>query len=77
MVREQQRMTYGERLRELGLFSLKMKSYEEILLLSAMGRHREDGARLFSEMPCSRGRGNRHKVEHETFGCGMGKASLS
>jgi len=62
MVREEQHMTYGERLRELGLFSPQMRRYGEISLLSAVGRHREDGARLFSEMCCSRGRGNGRKV---------------
>lgn len=76
MVGEHQRMTYGERLRELGLFSHKMRRYGEILPLSAVGRHTEDGARLFSEMHCSR-RGNRHKVEYEKFRRSMGKASLS
>ena len=70
-------MTHRERLRELGLFSLKMRRYGGILLLSAMGRHREDGARLFLEMRCGRGRGNGHNMEHEKFGRGMGKAALS
>lgn len=74
MVREGQRVTYGEKLGELGLFRCKRR-YGEILMLSAMGRHREDGARIFLEMHCSRD--NRREVAREQFGCGMGKAPLS
>lgn len=65
MVREGQYVMYGEKLGELGLFRCKRR-YGGILMLSAMGRHGEDGARFFLEMHCSRD--NRREVGWEQFG---------
>lgn len=59
MVREGQCVMCREKLGELGLFRWKRR-YGEISLLSALGRHREDGAKFFLEMHCSRD--NRHEV---------------
>lgn len=64
--------TYDERLRELGLFSLKERRLQgnPIALYNyLMAGHREDGARLFSDMhgdasQSGKTRENDHKLVH-------------
>ncbi|GAB0204215.1 translation initiation factor IF-2-like [Grus japonensis] len=76
MIMELEHLSYEERLRELGLFSLEKRRLIRDLINAhkhLQGGCLEHGTRLFSVVPSDRIRGNRHKLGHRKFHLNMRK----
>ncbi|KAK4831134.1 hypothetical protein QYF61_015437 [Mycteria americana] len=70
MIREMEHLSYEERLRELGLFSLEKRRLQWDLISAFQylkGAYKKDGETLFGSVCCDRTRGNGFKLKKGRF----------
>jgi len=70
MIRGLEYLSYKDRLRELGLFSLEKRRLQGDLIATFQymkGAYRKDGEGLFTRMCCDRTRGNSSKLKEDRF----------
>jgi len=70
MIREMEHLSYEQKLRELGLFSLEERKLRGDLIAAFQylkGAYEKDGDRLFSRACCDRTRGNGFKLKECRF----------
>ena len=69
MIKGMERLSYEERLRELGLFSLEKRRLQDLIVAFQYlkGAYKKDGDRLFSMACCNRTRGNGFKLKEGRF----------
>ena len=70
MIRRLEHLSYGERLRELGLSSLEKRRLQGDLIAAFQylkGSYGKDGDKLFSRACCDRTRGNSFKLKEGRF----------
>jgi len=80
MMRGLEHLSFEERLRELGLLSLKKRRLRGDVINAykyLKGECQKDGARLFSVFPSDSKRGNGHNLKHRKFRLNMGKNFLT
>ena len=70
MIRGTEHLSYEDRLRELGLFSLEKRRLWGDLIAAFQylnGAYKKDGDRFFSRACCDRTRGNSFKLKEDRF----------
>jgi len=70
MIQGPEHLSYGERLRELWLFSLQKRRLRGDLIAAFQylkGAYKKDGNKLFSKACCNRTRGNGFKLKEVRF----------
>ncbi|PKU47102.1 hypothetical protein llap_2597 [Limosa lapponica baueri] len=80
MIKGLEHLSYEERLRDLGLFSLEKRRQRGDLINTykyLKGGCQEDWARLLPVEPNDRTRGNEHKLEHGKFHLHVRKSFLT
>jgi len=79
MIRGMEYLSYEERLRELGLFSLEKRRLWGDLIVAFQylkGTYRKDGDNLFSKACCDRTRNNGFKLKEGRFRLDIGRNFL-